>query len=252
MAPFGLPPVIAHRGAAGAAPENTLAAFRLAAAHGAPWVELDVRMSADGQCVVFHDETLERVCGHPGRVDETPLAVLQDLDAGSWFDDAFANQTIPTLEQALETLAELGLGVVIEIKKAPGAEARLADGVLKALAEHWPVAPPAVVVSSFEATIVAQLRNRAPEVPRALNGRRLSGALLNRAEELDCVSLHLRHDSLRRTGVKRIKDRGLQLAVWSVEDTDRAGELWRWGVDAIITRTPDVIVAVRRDYERAP
>jgi glycerophosphoryl diester phosphodiesterase len=252
MASFGLPPVIAHRGAAGAAPENTLAAFRLAAAHGAPWVELDVRMSADGQCVIFHDETLERVCGRPDRVDETPLAVLQDLDAGSWFDPAFADQTIPSLEQALETLAERGLGVVIEIKKAPGAEARLADGVLKALAEHWPVAPPAVIVSSFEAKIVTQLRNRAPDVPRALNGRRFSGTLLNRAEELDCVSLHLRHDSLRQPGVTRVKDRGLQLAVWSVEDGGRAGELWRWGVDAIITRTPDIIVATRRDYERAP
>jgi glycerophosphoryl diester phosphodiesterase len=249
--PFRLPPVIAHRGAAGAAPENTLAAIRLAATHGAPWVELDVRLSADGRCVVFHDETLKRVCGRPGRIDETPLAVLAHLDAGSWFDDAFADQTIPTLEQALDTLADLGLGAVIEIKPAPGAEARLTDGVLKALAEHGPAAAP-VVVSSFEAKIVAHLRHRAPNVRRALNGRRFSRALLNRAKELDCVSLHLRHDRLRRPGVERIKNRGLQLAVWSVEATGRAGELWRWGVDAIITRTPDVIMAARQTYEHTP
>jgi len=248
--PFRLPPVIGHRGAAGAAPENTLAAFRLAADHGAPWVELDVRLSADGQCVVFHDETLKRVCGRSDRIDETTLAVLGGLDAGSWFDPAFADQTIPTLEQTLETLAELGLGAVVEIKPAPGAETRLADGVLAALAGHWPAAAPAVVVSSFEAKIVAELKRIAPDVPRALNARRISRALLNRAKELDCVSVHLRHDRLRGSGVARVKGRGLQLAVWSVEDAGRADELWRWGVDAIITRSPDVILAAWRAKER--
>ncbi len=247
--PFRLPSVIAHRGAANAAPENTLAAFRLAAAHGAPWVELDVRMSADGRCVVFHDETLERVCGRPNRIDETPLAVLQGLDAGSWFDPAFAGQTIPPLEQALETLVELGLGVVVEIKPAPGAETRLARGVLEALAGRWPAA---VVLSSFEAKIVAELKRMAPDVPRALNSNRMSGAILNRAAELDCVSVHLRHDRLRRAGVARIKGRGLQSAVWSVEDAGRAAELWRWGVDAIISRTPDVILTAWRARERTP
>jgi glycerophosphoryl diester phosphodiesterase len=251
MTPFLLPPVIAHRGAAGAAPENTLAAFRLAAAHGAPWVEFDVRQSADGRCVVFHDETLERICARPDRIDETPLAVLNHLDAGSWFDPAFADQTIPTVEQALEVLTQLGRGVVIEIKDAPGAEAGLAECVLKALAKLWPASLP-VVVSSFEAKIVAQLRDRAPDLPGALIGRQFSTALLNRAEELDCVSLHLRHDDLGRDSVARVKQLGLQLAVWSVEDPARADELWRWGVDAIITRRPDVIMAARQAYERAP
>ncbi len=174
MTPFLLPPVIAHRGAAGAAPENTLAAFRLAAAHGAPWVEFDVRQSADGRCVVFHDETLERICARPDRIDETPLAVLNHLDAGSWFDPAFADQTIPTVEQALEVLTQLGRGVVIEIKDAPGAEAGLAECVLKALAKLWPASLP-VVVSSFEAKIVAQLRDRAPVFNRPAEPGRRTG-----------------------------------------------------------------------------
>jgi glycerophosphoryl diester phosphodiesterase len=245
--PFRLPPVIGHRGGACAAPENTLAAFRLAANHGASWVELDVRLSADGRCVVFHDETLKRVCGRSDRIDETTVAVLQGLDIGSWFDPAFADQTIPTLEQALGTLAELGLGAVIEIKPAPGAETRLTDGVLAALAGHWP----AVVVSSFETEVIAKLKQTAPDVPRALNARRISRALLNRAKKLDCISLHLRHDRLRGSGVARVKSRGLQLAVWSVENAGRAGELWRWGVDSIITKSPDLILAAWRARERA-
>ena len=90
----------------------------------------------------------------------------------------------------------------------------------------------------------------APDVPRAMNARRISRALLNRAKELDCVSVHLRHDRLRGAGVARVKGRGLQLAVWSVEDGGHADVLWRWGVDAIITRTPDIIMAAWRARER--
>ena len=249
MIPLRLPPVIGHRGAGAGAPENTLAAFRLAAAQSAPWVELDVRLSADRRCVVFHDETLDRVCGRPDRVEDTPLNVLRGLDAGSWFDPTFADQTIPTLEEALETIAELGLGVVVEIKPAPGAETRLVEGVLEALAG---AAPAAALISSFQEEMVAESKRRAPDVPRALNARRVSGALLERAEALDCLSLHLRHDGLRRSSVARVKGRGFQLAAWSVEDGERAGALWRWGVDAIITRAPDVVMAAWRSQNHAP
>ena len=191
MSRFRLPCVIGHRGAARDAPENTLAAFRLAAAHGAPWVEIDVRRSAEGRCVVFHDETLKRVCGRADRVEDTPLAVLRGLDAGAWFDPAFAGQTIPTLDETLDALAELGLGVVVEIKPAPGAEARLVEGVLEALARRRPAA---ALLSSFQVEILSQAKRMAPDVPRALNARRVSGAMLDRAEELGCVSVHLRHD----------------------------------------------------------
>jgi glycerophosphoryl diester phosphodiesterase len=91
----------AHRGGGLYAPENTLASIEAAVARGATWVELDVRYTADGVPVVFHDETVDRTTNGTGLLEDFTLAELQALDAGSWFGAAFAATTVPTLEQAL-------------------------------------------------------------------------------------------------------------------------------------------------------
>ncbi len=99
--PGALPLLVAHRGAADLAPENTLAAFRLAEKHGADIVELDVHLSADGHAVVIHDSYLSRTTSGLGPVARMTLAELKTLDAGSWFDRRFAGEPIPTLDEAL-------------------------------------------------------------------------------------------------------------------------------------------------------
>ena len=99
--PSALPLLIAHRGASALAPENTMAAFRLAVEAGADLVELDVRLSADGHPVVIHDAYLSRTTDGLGPVARTPLAALQRLDAGSWFAPRFAGERIPTLDEVL-------------------------------------------------------------------------------------------------------------------------------------------------------
>jgi glycerophosphoryl diester phosphodiesterase len=91
----------AHRGGGLYAPENTLASIAAALARGATWVELDVRYTADGEPVVFHDETVDRTTNGTGLLEGFTLAELQALDAGSWFGAAFAATTVPTLEQVL-------------------------------------------------------------------------------------------------------------------------------------------------------
>ena len=101
-----LPWVIGHRGASGSAPENTLAAFRKAAALGARWVEFDVRLSADGRCILLHDDTVDRTTDGKGRADRMMLEDLAGLDAGAWFDREFAGETIPTLEETIDLLGE--------------------------------------------------------------------------------------------------------------------------------------------------
>lgn len=100
-APGSPPLLVAHRGASGLAPENTMAAFELAVQGGADIIELDVRLSADGHVVVIHDDRLQRTTNGRGAVVSTALAELQTLDAGTWFDPRFANETIPTLAQVL-------------------------------------------------------------------------------------------------------------------------------------------------------
>jgi glycerophosphoryl diester phosphodiesterase len=105
---FDLPrPVIfAHRGASGYAPENTLTAFNLAVQQGSDAIELDVKLTADGQIVVFHDQTLERTTSATGKIGEKTLSELKELDAGSHFDISYLNERIPTLEEVFEAVGQ--------------------------------------------------------------------------------------------------------------------------------------------------
>src|SRR5215475_6599931 len=94
--------VIAHRGASGTCPENTLAAFRRAQELGAHMIELDVQLTRDGEVVVMHDWTLARTTDGRGRVASRTLAELRQLDAGSWFDPGYAREPVPTLREVLD------------------------------------------------------------------------------------------------------------------------------------------------------
>src|SRR5581483_10629727 len=97
-------------------PENTLASIRKAAALGARWVEFDVRLTREGDLVLMHDDDVKRTTNGRGRVLDLTLAELGALDAGVWFDAAFAGERVPRLAEAIALLAELALGANIEIK----------------------------------------------------------------------------------------------------------------------------------------
>ena len=118
--------VIAHRGASGQAPENTLASLYKAHDIGVNYVEFDVTLSADKQPVIFHDATLERTTNGQGVINEKTWADLKPLDAGSWFSPDYAGEPIPNLSQYLEALAETGLYFNLEIKPSQG------DGLMTA------------------------------------------------------------------------------------------------------------------------
>jgi hypothetical protein len=111
-----IPHIVAHRGASIEAPENTIAAFRVAGARQAKWIECDVTLSADNQCVLIHDDTLERTTNGTGPIHKQPLSVLRELDAGSWFSDIYKGERIPTLNDTLETLFFMDMGANLEIK----------------------------------------------------------------------------------------------------------------------------------------
>lgn len=96
--------VVAHRGSSGTAPENTFASLRQALDAGVQMIEIDVQVTGDGDVVVFHDETVARTTNSRGSVNGMSCADLQALDAGSWFDRAFAGERVPRLREALEFL----------------------------------------------------------------------------------------------------------------------------------------------------
>ena len=141
--------MIGHRGAAGAAPENTLASIRKARELGATWIEFDVKLTKDGHAILFHDDCLERTTDGRGAVAATTLAEIRRLDAGGWFGPAFRGEPVPTLGQALALCVELHLGINVEIKPCAGREVETAQVTVATLLDVWPRDRPAPLVSSF-------------------------------------------------------------------------------------------------------
>jgi glycerophosphoryl diester phosphodiesterase len=239
-----------HRGAAASAPENTLAGFRQAFGEGAPWVEFDVKLTADDVPVVLHDDLLDRVSAARGPVADRSLADLKALEVGAWFGDRFLGEPIPTLVEVLDLLASLGLGANIEIKPCPGRSAETARWVLAVARAHWATALPVPVVSSFDLEALAVARTVALDWPLALLADGSDGwttdGLLSKARDLDCQAVHLDDVLATEERITACKRAGLSVGVWTVNDPDRAHALWDWGVDAIITDRPGVLLSSTR------
>src|SRR5512143_1091036 len=115
LQPRSQPLVIAHRGSAAYAPENTLAAFQLAAEQGADAIELDVDLTRDGHMVIMHDATIDRTTDGHGRVGDLTLEELRRVDAGAWKDAAFQGERVPLLEEVFEAVGQRLL-INVEIK----------------------------------------------------------------------------------------------------------------------------------------
>ena len=163
-----LPKVIGHRGAAGMAPENTLAGFRHAISVGAPWVEFDTQLSADKRVIVFHDDRLDRTTDGSGSVYDTDFETIRKLDAGAWFDPAFAGELVPTLKETLALLLQSGLHPDIEIKPAEGRETETARAVMAEVLAVWPVGAPPPLITSIKHDCLRIARELAPDWPRGL------------------------------------------------------------------------------------
>ena len=226
--------VIAHRGASGSRPENTLEAFRHARELGADWVELDVRRSADGALVVHHDAHLP-----DGRAIVATAAA--DLPAA-----------VPTLAAALDACA--GMGVNVEIKNDPAEPDfdpahDIAVAVARAI-RAWlgPEGPAAgrVIVSSFAMETVDRLRAAAPELPTGwlTFDLRDAAAVVERAVAHGHAAIHPYDPFVDRRLVEQAHAAGLAVYVWTVDDPERMAELAGLGVDGIITNHPDRARAV--------
>lgn len=239
-----IPKIIGHRGAAAAAPENTLAGLRAAAALGVRVVEFDAKLTADRRCVLFHDERLERTTDGHGRVAETTFAEMSRLDAGSWFGAAFAGEGVPSLEAALALVVELGLHPNIEIKPCGGRETETAQAVMAVVAACWPKDRPPPMITSFKPASLAVARAVAPAWPRGLNVHTFSPARWRRLDELGCAFLNCNHRYLRRRQAATVVASGLPLMAFTVNDPARAVRLRDWGVSTIITDAPDRILPV--------
>jgi glycerophosphoryl diester phosphodiesterase len=236
-----LPPVIGHRGAAACAPENTLAGLRKAKVLGCRWVEFDVRLTADSQPVLLHDDRLERTTNGRGRVSALSLAAVRRHDAGKWFHSSFAGERVPTLEEALMLLAKLGLGANVELKAVRGKEAATGAVVAELLARTWPADPAHLLISSFQQGALAAARDRAPHIARGILFRRIPKNWRNVAAGLGCVTIHADQQRLRPAVLSEIRRAGYPLLAYTVNDPERAKTLFDFGVKSVFSDVPDCL-----------
>jgi glycerophosphoryl diester phosphodiesterase len=238
------PRIIAHRGSPRAAPENTLASFRRAATEGAKWVEFDAALTADNRVVIFHDDDLDRTSDGSGPLAETLFEATQALDAGSWFAPAFKGEMIPTLEEAIELFAEIGLSFNMELKTDPGREVALAEIALPLAFASWPAHLPAPIISSFSRQAVAAAKEILPQWPRAMLFDRLPDDWREVGGSLGAVSLNANQKHLSREQVMDVRGAGYALMAYTVNEPARAEILFGWGVDAIFTDIPGEMLKV--------
>lgn len=233
------PSRIAHRGAGGLAPENTLAAFRLGASLGYRMFEFDVKLSGDGTLVLMHDALLDRTTDGHGRVAGTTWARLAQLDAGRWHSAAYAGEGVPTLARVASWLLANALYANIEIKPCPGRDAETGAAAALEARSLWAGASPPPLLSSFSELALEAARRAAPELPRALLFEEPPIDWLDRCEALACVAVVVHHAALDRKLIARAHAAGLRVLAYTVNLPARARTLSGWGLDGLITDAVD-------------
>ena len=230
--------VWAHRGASAYAPENTLEAFQLAADMGADGVELDVQLSKDGQLVVFHDETIDRVSDGRGWVGDYTLEELKRFHCNKTHPE-YAQAHISTLEEVYELLKPLGLEINVEIKTGvhfyPGIEEKLVQ-LEQSMGMHGKI-----IYSSFNHYSVMKIREYDPTAKVGLLYVDGFQDVPGYAEKLGADALHPVFYNLQYEGfLEACREKKLLLHVWTVNDEEAMRYLVQEGVDAIITNKPDI------------
>jgi len=236
------PKLIAHRGASAYAPENTLSALQQSSELGAEWVECDVMLDSRGEAIIFHDLKLHRTTNGYGYVSRTPYSVISQLDAGGFFGAKYIGEVVPTLEQWLKRAALLKMGINLELKMASQVD-RLVDTVMMNLARFWQTGCPTPLISS-------QFVECLSCISKYSHYHCLLGYVTKRwkrnwhkiLKQFHCVSLHVDHRFLNPKRVQQVKEEDYLLFAYTVNNQNRAKELFEMGVDAIFSNYPDLLL----------
>lgn len=236
-----MPKIIAHRGASGDAPENTLAAIRLAAEHGASWIEIDANISRDGIPVLHHDDGLNRCSNGSGLVIENTWQQLSTLDSGSWFSETYKGEPVCTLDQCLDLAEELGLSINIEIKPCSGWELPTTDAIAACLKQRSKL--PELVISSFSHIAMLRSAELLDFLPRASLFLVAPPDWRQLTTEAGSGSINLHGNSLLdATAVKQFHDANLSVYCYTVNTVKQAQSLFEIGVDGVFSNYPKLML----------
>jgi glycerophosphoryl diester phosphodiesterase len=229
------PLVIAHRGASAIAPENTAAAIREAIRLGAKVIEFDVRVTSDGELVLFHDKELDRVVGRPGTIEASAWEAVQTFDVGTWFTGGkFAGEKVLRFDDAIRLCLEGGATPLIEHKTG---SAKAYAAVIEKLGVG-----DRVIVQSFDWDFLTEFKEVMPGVLiGALGSKELTSNHLSDLKTLSPDWVGWNFNDLKDSDIPRLRVLGATVVLWTVNNPDIAISRVSAGVDGIITDVPDVI-----------
>ncbi|WNS45269.1 glycerophosphodiester phosphodiesterase family protein [Paenibacillus sp. MMS20-IR301] len=244
---------IAHRGASGYAPENTMPAIELAKEMKAEYVEIDIHLTKDLVPVVIHDDTVNRTTNGKGYVKNMSLEQIRQLDAGTWFNEAYpmfareqyAGTPVPTLEQVFETFGK-DIRYMLEIKDARpnvNIESILNDMIIKYDLEHE------VAVHSFSESSLRRFHAINPDIPlyqlvwNDYTAARIPESYLNKVKTY-AVGISPNFQGITPTYVSQIKRSGLKVMPYTVNYQVNMDKAYSWGVDGVYTNFPDRFLEV--------
>jgi glycerophosphoryl diester phosphodiesterase len=241
------PLIIAHRGASMDAPENTAIAFELAAQQGATMIETDLHLTADEQIVIIHDATVNKTTDGRGRVLNMTLPELKALDAGGWFGNEFAGQTILTLEELIDLLEHYHLNANLEIKSEPTMEKKTSEKIAELLQKYWPSNKEPPLISSFSVTALARIQQLAPHLPRGLLLEKWDNKASDRVQELECLTVNLAQRGINESTIAAVKALNKKLLVYTINQASYARQLFNLGIDGIFTDCPGYLINALKD-----
>lgn len=253
------PLILGHRGASAVAPENTLAAFSRAIADGADGIEFDVRLSRDQVPAVIHDASLRRTGLIDGSVSELTCAELQETDVGAWFEQrarssgkSYVGEKLPTLAQVFQLFSSKSGLLYIEMKSEADEGTALAATVAKAIEKSRMANR--VVVASFDLSAIAEIKKNAAAIRTAALfepklSRPISTVRRLRMVEMAChygadeIALH--YTLAGHRVIEKAKRKGLEIVLWTVDDTHWISRARSLGIKALISNDPGMMVTSR-------
>jgi glycerophosphoryl diester phosphodiesterase len=234
---------IAHRGASGHAPENTMAAFRHAVELGARFIETDLQITRDAQVIAMHDFTLDRTTTGKGQTHLLTLDQIRALDAGSWFgagSGTYAGEHVPTLNEILDFAKEQDIIFYLEIKSGPawGVE----HAVVATLRDRNASAQ--VVILSFDPSALDSVHRLDSTMMTGLLCEHPSNDLVERTVRAGARQLVAAGELITSAVVEKAHRAGLQVVAWTINDVEQLQRLIAAGVNGIITDFPDRLLSV--------
>ncbi|MDR7073955.1 glycerophosphodiester phosphodiesterase [Fictibacillus barbaricus] len=234
---------VAHRGASGYAPENTMASFQKSVDMKADYIELDVQETKDGKLVVMHDVTLDRTTNGSGYVKDHTLEEIRRLDAGSSFSKKYAGEIVPTFEEVLDRFRGK-TGILVELKATyyyPDIEQKVAKALIDRQMDH--PNNDKIIIQSFEPDAIKKMDELLPKVPVALltgNQEDLTNEKLNEISKY-AEYVNPYQGLINPPAVKKIHDHDMGVMGWTVRHKEEVQPLLDANIDAIITNYPDYV-----------